>query len=152
MSTFLGGAGGRGGHSSGNSSLAEDVGASVFSAAPFGRSTPAVGGASGSGSWRSTHSDASAQTSAVKSAVEGGVRPKKGGKKGEVNEESKADKLLGEAALKDGEEGDLSTEIMRLYEVRILLCRPAEEDVQLTTPASSCNAPLRPPLPHGSTS
>ncbi|TNY18872.1 Proteophosphoglycan 5 [Rhodotorula diobovata] len=121
MSTFLGGAGGRGGHSSGNSSLAEDVGASVFSAAPFGRSTPAVGGASGSGSWRSTHSDASAQTSAVKSAVEGGVRPKKGGKKGEVNEESKADKLLGEAALKDGEEGDLSTEIMRLYELQ----RPA---------------------------
>lgn len=128
MSTFAGGRMARGGYSSSpHSSAGEDLGARLFSPAPFGRSTPtsvpAVGGASGSGSWRGTHSDSSAQSSAVEGAAEpvGGLSKggKKGGKgKGKSKEESKADKLLEEAALKEGDEGGLSTEIMRLYEVR----------------------------------
>ncbi|KPV72646.1 uncharacterized protein RHOBADRAFT_55738 [Rhodotorula graminis WP1] len=129
MSTFAGGRMARGGHpSSPHSSAGEDLGSRLFSQTPFGRSTPVSapvggGGASGSGSWRATHSDSSAQSSAVEGAGEpvGGMTEggKKGGKgKGKSKEETKADKLLEEAALKDGEEGGLSTEIMRLYELQ----------------------------------
>ncbi|GAA5855407.1 hypothetical protein JCM9279_006472 [Rhodotorula babjevae] len=128
MSTFAGGRMARGGHSSSpHSSAGEDLGARLFSQAPFGRSSPAssvpvVGGASGSGSWRAAHSDSSAQSSAVEGAAEpvGGLGKggKKGKGKGKSKEETKADKLLEEAALKEGEQGGLSTEILRLYELQ----------------------------------
>ncbi|BGP43061.1 hypothetical protein JCM10449v2_007076 [Rhodotorula kratochvilovae] len=94
-----------------NSSAGEDLGARVaFARTPFARGD----GAAGAGSWRSVHTE----SSAGESAMEGVPGMGKKGKKGKAKEEDKAEKLLQEATLKDGEEGGLSTEIMRLYEVQ----------------------------------
>ncbi|GAA6049150.1 hypothetical protein JCM3770_003279 [Rhodotorula araucariae] len=111
MSTYAGGR-----HGAANSSAGEDVGARLALApTPFARGG-AGGGASRAGSWRSVHTDSSAAESA--GARVPGPGPSRKGKKGKGKDADKAEKLLQEAALKEGEEGGLSTEIMRLYEVQ----------------------------------
>ncbi|BGP19664.1 hypothetical protein JCM10213v2_007760 [Rhodosporidiobolus nylandii] len=109
---------------SGGTSSAEDVGIRI----PFfrpGQGQPAPG------SWRALHTDSSsAQNSGVEGQmpppVPGAGQPASGqGKKKKGKQENAAERILKEVALKEGEEGGLEKEIMRLYETQ----RPTPESI-----------------------